>query len=108
MSRIKDFTAKEYSGVAGFLISVEGKVNCGMLDVEPTITEADSQGPNPAILVLVVYPASDANPEEFRDASFPKNEETEGQYTEVQLTTQDGEPLGTIPVTKAIEVAKDY
>jgi hypothetical protein len=100
MSRIKDFTAKEFSGTAGFLIRVEGKVNCGMLDVQPSITEAESQGPNPKILVLEVYPASDDGKGQFREASFSKNEQEERQFEQVQLITNDGRQLDTIPVIK--------
>jgi hypothetical protein len=79
MSRIKDFTAKEFSGVAGFLIRVEGEVNCGMLDVEPKLTEAEFPTENKAILVLEVYPAAEGKEEQFRKASFSKKEH-QGQY----------------------------
>lgn len=99
MSKIKDFTAEEFSGIAGFLIIVKGQVNCGMLEVQPTLTENEPQGPNPTILLLTAYPASDAMPESFREATFTKNLNSKSQYKEVQIMDSEGNSLKTIPVT---------
>jgi hypothetical protein len=100
MSRIKNFSAKEISGVAGFLIRVEGEVNCGMLDVEPKLTEGGFPTENETILVLEVYPAAEGKEEQFRKASFSKNER-QGQYKQVQLVSAEGGQLQTIDVSKA-------
>lgn len=98
MSRIKDFSACVFSGTVGFLIRVEGQVNCGMLEVEPTLDERDSPSINPTILELVCYPASDATPETFRKASFSKNLDGQHQYTQVIIYDQQGSELDKLEV----------
>lgn len=99
MSQIRNFTATVFSGIAGFLIRVEGEVNCGMLTVEPTLKEHEPQGPNPSILILTAYPASDQVPESFRKAEFTKNLESEGQYKQVQIIDSKGKQLETLEVS---------
>lgn len=98
MSKIRNFTATVFSGVAGFLIRVEGEVNCGMLTVEPVLNESDPQGSNPTILLLTAYPAVDQTPESFRQAEFTKNIDSEDQYKEVQILDPQGNSLETLPV----------
>jgi hypothetical protein len=100
MSKIKAFTAKEFSGFAGFLILVEGQVNCGQLDVQPTLTENNPQGENPNILLLTAQPATDQQPESFQKVSFSKNEMTQGQYQQVQIVDPKGNALETVQVQR--------
>jgi hypothetical protein len=100
MSKIKEFTAKEFSGFAGFLISVEGLVNCGQLDVLPTLIENNPQGQNPNILLLTAHPATDHQPENFQRVSFSKNEKTNGQYQQVQIVDPEGNTLETLQVQR--------
>lgn len=100
MSRIRNFTATVSSAKNGFLLTVEGDVNCGMLTIEPMLTETEPQGINPAILMLTAYPAVDQMPESFRKAEFTKEVGSEDQYTQVQILDSKGESLETLDVKK--------
>ena len=100
MSKIRGFSARVFSGTTGYLIRVEGQVNCGMLQIQPTLTEKNQQSNNSTTLKLSAYPASDALPETFRDANFSKNMENENQYSVVEIFDNQGDKLETIPVTE--------
>jgi hypothetical protein len=100
MSKIKEFTAKEFSGFAGFLILVEGQVNTGQLDVQATLVENNPKGQNPNILLLTAHPATDHQPESFQRVSFSKNEKTQRQYQQVQIVDPEGNTLETFQVQR--------
>jgi hypothetical protein len=100
MSRIKDFSARVFSGTVGYMIEVEGQVNCGRLEVQPSLNEKVPQGINPTILQLTCFPASDASPETFREASYSKNLDSQNQYTSVELYGNTDELLETLQVSE--------
>src|SRR6476469_9527177 len=98
MARIQNFSAVVRSGFVGYFLEVHGEVNCGKLEVQPTITEKTPQGINPKILMLDVYPASDDHPENFRDATFIKNISSAHQYTKVELFDTQNKRLQLLDV----------
>lgn len=98
MSQTKNFYAEVHSGTTGYLITVKGDVNCGMLDVQPRLSKKDPQGINEKILILDVYPASDSPNGSFRSAEYNENIESRDTYTEVQLIDLKGTTVETIPV----------
>lgn len=98
MNRIKDFKAVTYSGIAGPLIVIEGKVNCGLFQVEPSIGKKDPQGTHPSVLQIVAFPAVDLDPGSFRDASVSYSLAAQGQYEEVEIFDAQGEFLDRIKI----------
>lgn len=98
MSQTKNFTAKIISGTTGPLINVKGEVNCGMTEVQPTLTKRTPQGFNRYILLLDVWPASDDANGSFRKAEYSENITEKGTYTQVQLFDPAGNIVETIPV----------
>lgn len=100
MSQTKNFTAEAIPGTTGYFIHVEGEVNCGKLDVEPTLKKRQLGGTVESALLLDVYPASDDPGGSFRKAAYNENIDSENTYTEVQLIDPSGEKIANIPVTK--------
>jgi hypothetical protein len=99
MARIKNFKATTYSGIAGPLILIEGQVNCGFLEVEPTIEKREPQGFNPAVLQVVAYPALDQASASFREGCASYHLKTEVQYKEVEIFNSQGECLDRVKVS---------
>lgn len=98
MAKIQNLTASAYDGIAGPLIQVDADVNCGPLDVQPTLTERVPQGINPRILQLVAYPASDQDPESFRKVTFSKNLAKKSQYERVEVFDEVVGIISSCPV----------
>ena len=101
MSQTKDFTAVVQNGIAGYFIQVKGEVNCGKLEVMPTLTKAVPQGINPKILLLDVYPAIDDEFGKFQPVEYKDDIESADVYEEVNLLDPDGELVERIIVQPA-------
>lgn len=101
MSQTKNFNAQVFSGTTGLLINVKGEVNCGMLEVQPSLTKTNPQGVNPTILLLDVYPASNDDKGAFREAEYNENIADSDTYQSVQLLDSSGNIIETLSVTKA-------
>lgn len=101
MSQIKKFTAMVHSGTTGYLILVKGEVNCGMLEVMPTLKKKEPQGINRKILMLDVYPASDDPKGRFNEAEYNEDIDDKETYTEVQLIDPSGNTIEILQVTQA-------
>jgi hypothetical protein len=105
MSQTKDFTAVVQSGTKGFFIQVKGEVNCGKLEVMPTLTKTIPQGINPKILLLDVYPASDDENGKFQPVEYKEDIKDQDVYEEVDLVDADGEVIDRISVQQAHDVS---
>lgn len=98
MARIKDLKATFHSGIAGPMIVIEVQVNCGFLDVEPTIKKREQQGFGPDILYLEAFPAADQEPESFRIAALVYRLKAHEQYEEVEVYDSTAGILGSVKV----------
>ena len=101
MSKTKNFTANAIAGTTGYLIIVKGEVNCGKLEVEPSLTKKDPQGINDTISLLDIYPASDDPNGSFRNAEYNENITNQYAYAFVHLIDQTGQTIAEIPVQQA-------